>query len=112
MFQGQSIDDVPSAIIDDAAQLVKANSISGNKINDIDVVYTMWQNLKKTDGMEAGQVAFHKEKEVRFKKCRIGHTYINAVFITARSHMRPGTIVLFLTCVVLNQGTAITLWGC
>lgn len=71
LFQGQSIDDVPSAIIDDAAQLVKANSISGNKINDIDVVYTMWQNLKKTDGMEAGQVAFHKEKEVRFKKCRI-----------------------------------------
>lgn len=107
MFQGQSIDDVPSAIIDDAAQLVKANSISGNKINDIDVVYTMWQNLKKTDGMEAGQVAFHKEKEVRFKKCRI-----NAVFITARSHMRPGTIVLFLTCVLLNQGTAITLWAC
>ena len=51
--------------MEDAAQLVKANSIEGNKINDIDVVYTMWSNLKKTQGMEVGQVGFHKEKEVR-----------------------------------------------
>ena len=44
------------SVIEDAAQLDKANSISGNKMNDIDVVYTMWSNLKKTDGMVAGQV--------------------------------------------------------
>ncbi|XP_054281816.1 coiled-coil domain-containing protein 25 [Macrosteles quadrilineatus] len=62
---GQTIDDIPSAVLEDAAQLVKANSITGNKMNDIDVVYTMWSNLKKTDGMEAGQVSFHKDKEVR-----------------------------------------------
>jgi len=62
---GQSIDDIPSAVIEDAVQLVKANSIQGCKMNDIDVVYTMWQNLKKTDGMDAGQVAFHKDNEVR-----------------------------------------------
>ena len=49
----------------DASQLVKANSITGNKMNDIDIVYTMWSNLKKTDGMVAGQVGFHKDKEVR-----------------------------------------------
>ena len=46
-------------VIEDMAQLVKYNSISGNKMNDIDVVYTMWSNLKKTDGMEAGQVIIH-----------------------------------------------------
>lgn len=51
--------------MEDAAQLVKANSILGNKMNDVDVVYTMWTNLKKTDGMEIGQVGIHKEKEVR-----------------------------------------------
>lgn len=34
-------------------------------MNNIDVVYTMWENLKKTPGMEVGQVAFHKDKEVR-----------------------------------------------
>uniref|UniRef100_A0A1B6DHV3 Coiled-coil domain-containing protein 25 n=1 Tax=Clastoptera arizonana TaxID=38151 RepID=A0A1B6DHV3_9HEMI len=62
---GQTIDDIPTAVIEDACQLVKANSIKGNKMNDIDVVYTMWSNLKKTDGMEVGQVSFHKDKEVR-----------------------------------------------
>ena len=60
------IDDIPSAILEDAAQLVKANSIQGNKMNNIDVVYTMWSNLKKTPGMEVGQVGFHREKEVFF----------------------------------------------
>ncbi|XP_043280304.1 coiled-coil domain-containing protein 25 [Venturia canescens] len=62
---GQTIDDIPNAVLEDAAQLVKANSIEGNKANDVDVVYTMWSNLKKTPGMEVGQVGFHKEKEVR-----------------------------------------------
>ena len=63
--QGQTLDDVPMAVIEDAAQLVKANSITGNKMNDIDVVYTLWENLHKTDSMEVGQVGFHKQKEVR-----------------------------------------------
>jgi len=52
-------------VIEDMAQLVKYNSISGNKMNDVDVVYTMWSNLKKTEGMEVGQVGFYKDKEVR-----------------------------------------------
>ncbi|XP_063358601.1 coiled-coil domain-containing protein 25 [Cydia amplana] len=62
---GQTIDDIPNSVLDDACQLVKANSIMGNKMNDIDIVYTMWSNLKKTAAMEAGQVAFHKDKDVR-----------------------------------------------
>lgn len=53
----QTLDDVPMSIIEDAAQLVKANSIQGNKMNDIDVVYTMWENLHKTDSMQAGEVS-------------------------------------------------------
>lgn len=65
LAKNQTLDDVPMAVIEDAAQLVKANSISGNKMNDIDVVYTMWHNLHKTEGMEVGQVGFHKQKEVR-----------------------------------------------
>ena len=36
-------------------------------MNNIDVVYTMWENLKKTAAMDAGQVAFHFPKQVRFK---------------------------------------------
>ncbi|XP_011499256.1 PREDICTED: coiled-coil domain-containing protein 25 isoform X2 [Ceratosolen solmsi marchali] len=62
---GQTINDIPSAVLEDAAQLVKANSSDGSKMNDIDVVYTMWSNLKKTPGMDVGEVTFHKEREVR-----------------------------------------------
>lgn len=51
-LQGQTIDDIPNSVLDDACQLVKANSIMGNKMNDIDIVYTMWSNLKKTPSME------------------------------------------------------------
>lgn len=64
-MQGQTIDDVPSDVIEDAAQLVKANSITGNKMNNVDVVYTMWENLKKTAAMDVGQVSFHRDKDVR-----------------------------------------------
>ncbi|WAR22938.1 CCD25-like protein [Mya arenaria] len=36
-----------------------------NKMNNVDVVFTMWGNLKKTAGMDVGQVGFHKSKDVR-----------------------------------------------
>ncbi|ELU00806.1 hypothetical protein CAPTEDRAFT_216642 [Capitella teleta] len=62
--KGQTLVDVPESVIQDCAQLVKANSIQGNKMNDIDVVYTMWDNLKKTGGMDVGQVGFWRQKEV------------------------------------------------
>ncbi|XP_033336739.1 coiled-coil domain-containing protein 25 [Megalopta genalis] len=83
---GQTIDDIPSMVLEDAAQLVKANSIEGNKINDIDVVYTMWSNLKKTQGMEVGQVGFHEDKEVR--KIHVSkrvNTIVNRLNKTKRS---------------------------
>lgn len=34
-------------------------------MNDVEVVYTMWANLRKTQDMEVGQVGFYKDKEVR-----------------------------------------------
>ena len=55
-MQGQTIEDIPQVVIEEAAQLVKHNSIKGDKMNDIDVVYTMWDNLHKTEAMEVGQV--------------------------------------------------------
>jgi len=60
---GETLDSVPSSIIDEACQLVKDNSITGRKQSTVDVVYTMWSNLKKTAGMEVGQIGFHSEKE-------------------------------------------------
>ena len=62
---GESLDDISDAVLTDCVQLVKANSIQGNKANNIDVVYTMFGNLKKTAGMDVGQVGFHKAREVK-----------------------------------------------
>ena len=56
-------------VIVDCAQLVKANSIQGNKMNDVDVVYTMWHNLNKTADMDVGQIGFHSSRAV--KKIRL-----------------------------------------
>jgi len=61
---GETLETVPAVIIEEACQLVKDNSITGRKQATVDVVYTMWSNLKKTAGMEVGQVSFFKDKEV------------------------------------------------
>ena len=62
---GQTINDIPPEVVLDCAQLVKANSIHGNKMNNIQVVYTPWANLKKTGDMAVGQVGFYRQKDVK-----------------------------------------------
>ncbi len=83
---GETLDDVPTDVIQDCAQLCKHNSIQvrvlknsgiylsfwtgfilpqGCKENNVPIVYTMWENLKKTGDMDVGQVGFHKSKLVR-----------------------------------------------
>ena len=52
---------LPESLLEDCAQLVKYNSIEGNKRNNLQVVYTPWSNLKKTGDMVTGQVGFHKD---------------------------------------------------
>ncbi|PSN53046.1 Coiled-coil domain-containing protein 25 [Blattella germanica] len=87
---GQTIDDIPTAVLEDAAQLVKANSTQGNKMNDVDVVYTMWSNLRKADGMEVGQVGFHKEKEVRkIRVAKKSNEIIKRLNITKKEVEKP-----------------------
>lgn len=66
--KGQTIDDISEGLLEDCVQLVKANSIQGNKVNNIEVVYTPWYNLKKTASMDVGQVGFHNSKMVRTVK--------------------------------------------
>jgi hypothetical protein len=50
------MDSIPADTLEDAAQLVKANSIQGSKLSTVDVVYTPASNLKKTATMDVGQV--------------------------------------------------------
>ncbi|KAJ7534900.1 hypothetical protein O6H91_12G009300 [Diphasiastrum complanatum] len=63
--KGQTIDSITSELLEDCAQLVKANSIQGNKLNNIDVVYTPWSNLNKTPIMDVGVVGFRNPRLVR-----------------------------------------------
>jgi hypothetical protein len=53
---GQSFEDIPSDTLEDCCQLVKANSIQGNKLDNVGIVWTPVSNLKKTASMEVGQV--------------------------------------------------------
>lgn len=55
---GVDMDSVPADTLEDCCQLVKHNSISGNKLNNVGIVYTPWANLRKTASMEVGQVRF------------------------------------------------------
>ncbi|BBN02286.1 coiled-coil domain-containing protein 25 [Marchantia polymorpha subsp. ruderalis] len=65
MQKGQTMEGISAELLEDCAQLVKANSIQGNKINNLDVVYTPWYNLRKVPSMDVGQVGFHNPKLVR-----------------------------------------------
>jgi len=56
---------IPQALLVDCAQLVKANSIEGNKKDNITIIYTPAANLKKTGDMAVGQVGFHNDKKVK-----------------------------------------------
>ncbi|RXW22490.1 hypothetical protein EST38_g3358 [Candolleomyces aberdarensis] len=58
-------DAIPEALLIDCAQLVKANSIEGNKKDNLTIIYTPGDNLKKTGDMAVGQVSFHNDKRVK-----------------------------------------------
>jgi hypothetical protein len=53
---GKTYQEIPSEALEDCCQLVKANSIQGNKVDNLSIVYTPVNNLKKTATMEVGQV--------------------------------------------------------
>ncbi|KAK9361334.1 hypothetical protein V1504DRAFT_451971 [Lipomyces starkeyi] len=73
---GETWDTLPAGVLEDCAQLTKANSIEGNKRDNITVIYTPWTNLRKTNGMAVGQVGFKKDKLV--KKVHV-QTRVNAI---------------------------------
>ncbi|PFH54012.1 hypothetical protein AMATHDRAFT_53745, partial [Amanita thiersii Skay4041] len=58
-------ENIPQALLIDCGQLVKANSIEGNKKDDLTIIYTPADNLKKTGDMAVGQVSFYNDKRVK-----------------------------------------------
>jgi NFACT protein RNA binding domain len=81
MNEGDSWENIPEDLVIDCAQLTKANSIegtlqnrnywhvtlnifSGNKKDNVTVIYTPWSNLKKDGSMAVGQVGFKDPRKV------------------------------------------------
>ncbi|XP_066307174.1 uncharacterized protein [Miscanthus floridulus] len=62
--KGETIDTISEGLLEDCAQLVKAHSIQGKKMNNVEVIYTPWSNLKKSPSMHVGQVGFHNPRMV------------------------------------------------
>ncbi|KAJ2745851.1 Coiled-coil domain-containing protein 25 [Coemansia sp. BCRC 34301] len=62
---GQSWESIPAVLLDDLAQLCKANSIEGNKKGNIAIIYTPWTNLVKRGDMAVGQVTYKNPKLVK-----------------------------------------------
>ncbi|CAG9983936.1 unnamed protein product [Clonostachys byssicola] len=65
MRDGQEWDKLPQELLIDLAQLTKANSIEGNKKDNITIIYTPWANLKKDGSMDVGQVSFKDQRQVK-----------------------------------------------
>ncbi|KKZ68666.1 hypothetical protein EMCG_05701 [[Emmonsia] crescens] len=63
--EGETWDNIPEDLLMDCAQLTKANSIEGNKKDNVTIIYTPWSNLHKNAGMAIGQVGFHNPKLTR-----------------------------------------------
>ncbi|KAK2747581.1 hypothetical protein FQN55_004935 [Onygenales sp. PD_40] len=63
--EGGTWDNIPEDLLVDCAQLTKANSIEGNKKDNVTIIYTPWSNLLKSASMATGQVSFHNPKLVR-----------------------------------------------
>ncbi|GAB7361121.1 hypothetical protein MBLNU230_g1156t1 [Neophaeotheca triangularis] len=65
MREGETWDAIPEELLTDCAQLTKANSIEGNKKDNVTIIYTPWANLHKTGAMATGQVSFKDNKKVK-----------------------------------------------
>ncbi|KAI1425555.1 coiled-coil domain-containing protein 25 [Xylaria sp. FL1777] len=65
LAEGDSWESIPADLVTDLGQLTKANSIEGNKKDNITVIYTPWSNLKKDGSMAVGQVTFKDQRKVK-----------------------------------------------
>jgi hypothetical protein len=74
-----NIKDIPAEIVQECAQLTKANSIEGCKRDHVGINYTWARNLKKTAGMDTGAVSFHKPKDVMFIKIEVDKQIVKTI---------------------------------
>lgn len=63
--KGWKFPDIPADLLEEVAQLTKENSIEGCKLDNLVVIYTPADNLRKDGSMETGTVGFIKDKLVK-----------------------------------------------
>ncbi len=54
---------IDSNVLDQLAQLTKANSIKANKLNNVTIIYTPVDNLHTDGSMDVGTVTFHNPQK-------------------------------------------------
>ncbi|PKC12712.1 DUF814-domain-containing protein [Rhizophagus irregularis] len=74
---GQSWEDISPKLLEDLGQLTKANSIKGCKEKSVDVLYTPWSNLLKTNGMATGEVSFKNNAMVKTLQIKKNNKIVN-----------------------------------
>lgn len=62
---GFTWDSVPEALCQDIGQLLKAGSVVGNKLDNVQILVTPTSNLKKDGSMDVGSVSFVRDQKVR-----------------------------------------------
>lgn len=80
-------------LLDALAQFTKANSIKGNKANNVTIIYTPVNNLHTDGSMDTGVVTFKNPRKV--KRINVGKR-INAIINKINKTKREVTIEQFL----------------
>lgn len=88
---GYGLMNVPPEVVQDCSQLVKANSIEGSKKSSVKVVYTPWENLRKTGDMATGQIGFHNTGHCKYVRVEKKNEIVNRISKTKTE--RPTTSI-------------------
>jgi len=87
--RGDTFDTVPEEVVEECASLVKHNSIKGCKMSETKIVYTPWENLKKTSDMVVGQVGYHNSKRVKYITVKKNNEIVKKIEKTRSADLTP-----------------------
>ncbi|KAK3287054.1 hypothetical protein CYMTET_5415 [Cymbomonas tetramitiformis] len=87
--EGANWEEIPEAILEEASQLVKNNSIEGSKKACVGIHFTPWSNLKKTNNMEVGAVSFFDDKLCKNRKCEKNRELVKQIEKTRSDDQTP-----------------------
>lgn len=87
--RGETFESVPEEVVEECASLVKHNSIKGCKLSECKIVYTPWENLKKTSDMVVGQIGYHNTKRVKYTTVKKNHDVVKKIEKTRSEDLQP-----------------------